>query len=544
MKKMVIKRLTAAAILILLLLPLFAGCADKPAETTAADTEATTTAAETETEAQTTAEVTTDAETEKDPEPLSSGYVSFGTSEVDIQSYFSKAKYCKIEAADDPDEGAVIRVITTNIKKANDRTPTVYFNYAEICSAIGADPVKLSEKPVLMLKVKTEKVHDRMFSVLGGSSDTDTSRSELSYVIPDRYGWQYITFDFSNVKNSDNIKTFRLSFEQLAGETGESVLLSAMTFCTAEEAALYVTPDVYPVMQRTADDYSISLLQFNVQTENGNAAPFIVRAEMYRKFISEHMPDVVGMEEVTTNWRKWLDTYVFNDSYAGVGEPRSAGGEANPIYYRVDKFELVDSGTFWLSDTPDKVGSMIEGANYPRICTWVILKDRETGTQFAHMNTHLDHNGNNDSTAGNNIRKAQMGVIIKFAQSIKDIPLFLTGDLNNRRTTSKGEIYALYKMITGEKQYTDGDGNTYTLKLADSRLDAQATVDENHTATMTKYYDENNSAYEPTREPIDYVFYNPANTEALVYQTYLISENDMWISDHLPVFTTFKIKNS
>ena len=99
-------------------------------------------------------------------------------------------------------------------------------------------------------------------------------------------------------------------------------------------------------------------------------------------------------------------------------------------------------------------------------------------------------------------------------------------------------------MMVAYFAFTDGDGNTYTLKLADSRLDAQATVDENHTATMTKYYDENNSAYEPTREPIDYVFYNPANTEALVYQTYLISENDMWISDHLPVFTTFKIKNS
>ena len=545
--KNVLRRLAASLVLLTLILPVLAGCAETPAVTTSAETTAekttTVTETETETEARTTEEVTTEAETEKLPDPVTAELINFGSAEPDLLSYFTKAKYCAVEKAE-IDGGAAIRVKTSNIKKSNERTPTVCFKYEELCKAAGFDPASLTEKPVVLLKVKAENVHDRMFTLTGCKTETDTAGAELSDMIPDGDGWHYVCFDFSGVKNADGVKVFRLGFEQLAGETGESVLLGEMRLCTSDEAAALTVPDTYPITEQTVDNYTIRLLQFNIQTENGNPAPFSIKSEMYRKMIAELLPDVVGMQEVTTTWRKWLDSYVFNDSYAGVGEPRSAGGEANPIYYRKDKFELVDSGTFWLSGTPDRVGSSVEGANYPRICTWVILKDKTTGIRFAHMNTHLDHNGNNDSTTGNTIRKQQMGVIIKFAQSLLDMPLFLSGDLNNRRTTSKGEIYALYKMITGESKFTDGDGTEYMMKLADSRLDAPVTVDENHTATMTKYYDETNSAYEPTREPIDYVFYNPANTEALTYETFLKSEDGLWISDHLPVFTTFRITSS
>ena len=292
------------------------------------------------------------------------------------------------------------------------------------------------------------------------------------------------------------------------------------------------------------EEYVLRVMQFNIQTENGNSTPFSKRSDMFRKLIDEYQPDVVGMEEVTVNWLKWLDKRVFSEAYAGVGEARTAGGEANSIYYRKDKFDLVDSGTFWLSDTPDKAGSSIKGANYPRICTWVHLKHKTTGYEFAHMNTHLDHNGNNDSSTAGAIRKAQMGVIIKFAQRFKDIPLFLTGDLNNRRTTGEGEKYALIKMIEGDIPYTDADGGEYTIALKDARLNAPVTVDAEHTATMTKYYDEKNEKYDPSREPIDYVFYDPRGISPLKYETFLISENGAWISDHLPVLATFAVKTN
>ncbi|MBR7061551.1 MAG: hypothetical protein IKI42_00775, partial [Clostridia bacterium] len=77
--------------------------------------------------------------------------------------------------------------------------------------------------------------------------------------------------------------------------------------------------------------------------------------------------------------------------------------------------------------------------------------------------------------------------------------------------------------------------------LADARLTAPVTVDSEHLATMTKYYDKSSDKYEPTREPIDYVFYAPRVITPLSYETFLISREGCEISDHLPVFTVFRI---
>ena len=302
--------------------------------------------------------------------------------------------------------------------------------------------------------------------------------------------------------------------------------------------------NTYPKEKQTADDYRVKIIQFNIQTENGNAAPFEARADMYRELVDRLMPDVVGMQEVTVTWRQWLDDEVFNRSYASVGQPRTEGGEANPIYYRKDKFGVGGYGTFWLSDTPDVAESAFEGANYPRICTWIILQDRATGIHFVVMNTHLDHNGKNDSSTAGNIRMLQLGVIVKFAAQFGDLPVFLTGDLNARRTTGSGNITGVYKLATGQDEVTDEEGNVYRLDLSDSRLNAPVTVDAEHTATMTKYYDETSSSYEPSREPIDYVFYSPATVEPLSYETFLISKDGYEISDHLPVFTIFRIRKT
>ena len=483
--------------------------------------------------------------------------IDFNTAiDKNIVSFFTKTSSCEVTAAEDEEEGKVIRVSTKDVVSPNTRTPSVIFLYKNYSESIGEKSVSFVEKPFVIMKIKAENLHDRMFKLTGAKSESSsmTSLNESSVRISGGDGWQYICLDFSNARNADVFGVFRITFENLAGGNGESILLSEIRICTEEEAEGYMTKDVYTVQEQTADDYKLKVMQFNVQTENGNGAPFITRAEMYRDLIDELQPDVVGMQEVTVSWRQWLDSYVFNGSYAGVGEARSTdaskGIEANPIYYRKDKFDLIDYGTFWLSDTPDVEGSVIatevDGvtytSNYPRICTWVVLKDKTTGVQFVHLNTHLDHNGSNGSSGGNAIRKKQMGVIIKFAQRFdKSTPMFLTGDFNNRRTTSEGKTYALIKMIQGDSQFTDTDGKKYSIALSDARLNAPLTVDEDHTATMTKYYDESNSAYNPSYEPIDYIFYNGASMNALTYNTYLITEYGSWISDHLPLFATFRV---
>ncbi len=461
----------------------------------------------------------------------------------DVLSYFANAKFTSVKQGGDAEEGGVAVLETVNVTSAGTSTPSVFFKYRAFCESAGVKSASISERPFVVLKLKGVNRANGYVSVMAAGSiyDSETMRREAFLRLEDQSGWQYLCFDFSGVANATLLSMFRISLEQFAAGNGERIEIAEILFLTAEEAEPYRKADVYEVREQSGAGLDLRILQFNIQTENGNASPFRVRADMYRELLDRLMPDVVGMQEVTVNWRKWLDAYVFNGSYAGVGEERTPGGEANPIYYRKDKFELLEYGTFWLSDTPDVPGSAFEKVNYPRICTWVLLKDRATGVSFVHFNTHLDHNGNNNSTDGNTIRKEQMKVIIRFSQRFKDLPMFLTGDLNNRRTTSEGKLYALYKMITGESKVDDGNGGKIKMPLGDSRIDAPVTVDENHLATMTANYNESSTSYNPQKEPIDYVFYNKENTVANSYETFLISRNGNWISDHLPVFTTFTI---
>ena len=473
-------------------------------------------------------------------------YIDFSDVPDESISLFAKASYCEAAFTEDDGEGKVVSITTKNVLSSNSK-PAVYFLYGDYCEQAGKIPADFTQKPFVVLKVKAVDVCDRMFSLIGTESEKSYKTSnEAMSKIPGGEGWHYVCFDFTVAMTPQKFKAFRIGFEQSAGGDGETILISEMRICTAEEAEEFKEHDVYPVQEQTMEDYKLKVIQFNVQTENGNGAPIATRSEMYRRLIEELQPDVVGMQEVTLQWRKWLDNYVFNDSYASVGEPRSSdpnqGIEANPIYYRKDKFDLVDFGTFWLSDTPDVAGSMYEDSNYPRVCTWVLLRDKLSGAEFVHLNTHLDQNGSSpNKETGNDRRKRQIGVIIKFAQRFDPVtPMLLTGDLNNRRTTSEGKTYALIKMIQGQTQYTDAEGSKYSIALSDTRLNAPG-ADTVNTATMTKYYDESNSAYNPSYEPIDYIFYNDASMDALSYQTYLISRNGAWISDHLPLYAAFRI---
>ncbi len=461
-----------------------------------------------------------------------------------IKTQFSNMRNCTVSVVSDPDEGDVIAVTSANISSPGSAAATVYFKYASFCAAAGEKPVSMKDRPYLLLKVKSGGMANRTVGVIAASSlnDSEANRPEVFATIDGGDGWKYVCFDLGEgVKNIDP-SMLRIVAGQYADAAGESLLISRIAFLTAEEAKPYLKSDTYGTGQPGGGGTDMRVLQFNIQTENGSSTPFRLRAEMYRELIDELQPDIVGMQEVTVSWFRWLDSRVFNDSYARIGEPRTPGGEANPIYYRKDKFDLVDGGTFWLSDTPDVQGSSFPNGNYPRICTWAVLRERSTGREFVHLNTHLDHNGKNNSTDGNNLRKDQIRVIIRFAERFKGMPTFLTGDLNNRRTTSGGNLYALYKMIVGKTAVELENGESYKLKLADSRLESPVTVDENHLATMTVQYDESSASYNPGKEPIDYIFFDPESTDPHTYETFLISKGAYEISDHLPVFATFTIR--
>lgn len=104
--------------------------------------------------------------------------------------------------------------------------------------------------------------------------------------------------------------------------------------------------------------------------------------------------DVFGMQEVLHSQLE--DVCAALPQYACIGGGRNDGktaGEYSPICYRTERIKCLDSGMFWLSETPEVVGSKGWDAKYPRICTWGHFKDKKTGKKFWMFNLHMDHRG-------------------------------------------------------------------------------------------------------------------------------------------------------
>ena len=147
--------------------------------------------------------------------------------------------------------------------------------------------------------------------------------------------------------------------------------------------------------------------------------------------IRRNAPDTFGVQEATPEWISTL-TEALGEDYGYVGEGKYGGnsGEYSAVFYRKDRFTLIESGTFWLSTTPNKKGSVMTGASSPRVCTYAVLELKKTGQRFLHVNTHPDHVPNT-SVDGTALRLKQVQVITTFLKEhYPDLPVILTGDLN------------------------------------------------------------------------------------------------------------------
>ncbi|MEN6385945.1 MAG: LamG-like jellyroll fold domain-containing protein [Phycisphaerales bacterium] len=136
--------------------------------------------------------------------------------------------------------------------------------------------------------------------------------------------------------------------------------------------------------------------------------------------------DIIGLQEVTSNQKNDVQNVLTDFGFYGViGD---AEIEYCPIFYRSSRFTLQNSGTFWLSETPDTPGSIYPGAGYARIASWVILRDAQTQQSYFVMNTHWDHISKeaNYYTAGL--------IRTRVAQYANGLPVIIMGDLNTQET--------------------------------------------------------------------------------------------------------------
>lgn len=154
--------------------------------------------------------------------------------------------------------------------------------------------------------------------------------------------------------------------------------------------------------------------------------PWSRRSLRLRDLIRFHEYDVLGMQEVRPEQVAFFRTMEEYD-LLGTGREGINQGEHMTILYRKDRFRLLDSATFWLSETPDTV-SLGWDAAYNRICTWAKFRDLKSGREFYFFNTHLDHMGPTAQLEGARLLTRRIAEIA----GADSLPVICTGDFNSR----------------------------------------------------------------------------------------------------------------
>ena len=171
------------------------------------------------------------------------------------------------------------------------------------------------------------------------------------------------------------------------------------------------------------------LMTYNLRYDNpqdgDNSWPN--RKEFILSQINYYEPDVFGTQEGLIHQITWLDDNLKNYNHVGIGREEDKGkgtGEFSAIFYNSEKFSVIESNTFWLSETPEKPGKGWD-ASQNRICTYVLLEDIKSKEKFWIFNTHLDHRGDV-------AREKSADLILSSIKSINkySYPCVLMGDFN------------------------------------------------------------------------------------------------------------------
>lgn len=194
----------------------------------------------------------------------------------------------------------------------------------------------------------------------------------------------------------------------------------------------------------------MKVMSFNVLCGGSTGHFWTDRKDDVIATVRKFMPDVFGIQEAHIDWMNTFTAGMPEYDFVGVGrDDGKEGGEFSPVFYRKDKFELLDKGWFWISETPD-VPSRSWNTNCIRIASWAKLKETESGKTFVAMNTHLDH-------VSEEARKNGVRLVNEFAQNI-DCPVFITGDFNIPEGTDcyvdmvEGGIFKDCKFLASETE--------------------------------------------------------------------------------------------
>ena len=252
----------------------------------------------------------------------------------------------------------------------------------------------------------------------------------------------------------------------------------------------------------------IKVMSYNIRLSSGTIEADSIYHWEHRKqasleLIHQEQPTVFGLQEACPDQMDYMVENLPEYGYIGVGrDDGKRKGEFMSIFYKKDEVELIDGGTFWLSQTPDQVTKGWDAACF-RTCTWTILKKKDTGKKFVYLNTHLDHKGQE-------ARKESIKLIVAKAEELTGgkLPVFITADFNSPTTNE------IFKPMQSA--------------MKDARVEAPVT-DERGTLNCW--------GTTPPGVVIDHIFFRGA--EAQKFE--VLRDKDYgapYVSDHYPVMLT------
>ncbi len=265
----------------------------------------------------------------------------------------------------------------------------------------------------------------------------------------------------------------------------------------------------YNFEEPAGDTLDLTVMSYNVYIAGVGKKSPENRAKLVTKTISEQAPDSFGLQEADIAWINRISSALPEYAWVGVGrDDGKEAGEFSPVFYLKDKFNLIDSGTFWLSETPDTPSKGWD-AMYKRICTFAVLEEKETGRRYVHMNAHMDH-------IGAEARKNGAKLIAEKANEF-NVPVVLTGDFNTEEGTQ-----------------------AYSTIVSAGFMDTKYVAKD--TMSMGTYHNFGMKNVEKKgASPIDFIFVSYAKASVESYKVISGKVDGAYSSDHYPVVAKMKL---
>lgn len=243
-------------------------------------------------------------------------------------------------------------------------------------------------------------------------------------------------------------------------------------------------------------------LRYNNKGDGVNAWPN--RKDQVKALIQFHEFDLFGTQEVLRDQLNDVDELT-EFSFLGAGrDDGKEAGEHSAIFYKKNRFKVLDSGNFWLSETPDKPGKGWDATCCNRICSWAKFSDLMTKKEFFFFNVHFDHQGVEAR------RQSGKLMAVKIKEIAKNAPVILTGDFNSTPETE--QIQTIQTLLSDAHAVTKtppyGPEGTFNAFKFDAPMDKR----------------------------IDYIFVSK-QFDVLKYGVLTDAKDQRYPSDHQPVVT-------